>query len=261
MLQVGKAQSAKKGCVLQRSRCKQSSPLQFQVTQKLFLASIPQCSETQYPFVHLLQFFSQTMSNEAFIPFMLASAQVITAFTPISFYSLLLYLLNTVVTMKGVFLRQRQQCWNPLLSSISSFVFNSNAKLKAGYKASYKVHPQDLSDYWTSEPVNSHKFSRDQCLVYALCRSADSTQVFLPEEATVISGALIDFFSIFLFHSVVLCPLCADAWQYALCLGNQLAKKTTNSQPNVSHRAQSISGFLLLRCVNNFHLFLCEIKI
>lgn len=47
----------------------------------------------------------------------------------------------------------------------------------------------------------------------------------------------------FFLHSIVLCPLCADAQQYVLCLGNQLAKKTPNNQPNVSHRAQSILRF------------------
>lgn len=119
--------------------------------------------------------------------------------------------------------------------------FNSNAILKVSYKAKCKVYPQDVSDYWTSEPVNSHKSSRDQCLVYALFGSAGSMQLFLREEATIISGAPIDFF--FFAHSIVLCPLCADARQYVLCLGNQLAKKTPNNQPNISHRAQSILRF------------------
>lgn len=95
------------------------------------------------------------------------------------------------------------------------FFFNSNAKLKSGCKTSYKVHPHDLSDYSTSEPVNGHKFSRDQCLVYALFRNADSMQLFLLEEAIVTSGALVGVFLVlpffFSLHSIGLCPLCADA--------------------------------------------------
>lgn len=93
-----------------------------------------------------------------------------------------------------------------------------------------------------------------------LFRSADSMKLFLLEEATTIPGVLAGFFCFF--SSIVgLCPLCPDAWQYVLCHGKQLAEKTTNSQPNVSHCAQSILRFLLLRCENDFHLFLCEIKI
>lgn len=61
------------------------------------MENIPRCSETQYPFVHLVKLFSQSKT----ISFMLASAQVLPAFTSVSCYGLLLHLLNTPVTMKG----------------------------------------------------------------------------------------------------------------------------------------------------------------
>lgn len=71
----------------------------------------------------------------------------------------------------NVFWRQLQQCWNPFLSSISSFFFfNSIANIKSGkLKGTYPGYILLLSS-WTGE--ESWIFQRSLCLVYLYCSGA-----------------------------------------------------------------------------------------
>lgn len=99
--QVLKAQSTKNQWILQQGLCNQFSPLQFQMIQTLHLESNAKCSATQFLFVHMVKLFSENMSMRPSSSFLLCLPQVLPAFTPIPLYSLLLYLLNALITVKG----------------------------------------------------------------------------------------------------------------------------------------------------------------